>query len=55
MVKHPPASAGDTGLIPGMKRSPGKGNCNLIQYSEISWTEEPGGLLSIGSKESDTA
>ena len=55
MVKHPPASAGDTGLIPGMKRSPGKGNCNLIQYSEILWTEEPGGLLSIGSKESDTA
>ena len=55
MVKHPSASAGDTGLIPGMERSPGEGNCNLIQYSEISWTEEPGGLQSMGSKESDTA
>ena len=36
MVKIPPASAGhtrDTGLIPGLGRSPGVGNGNLLQYS----------------------
>ena len=25
-VKNPPANAGDAGLIPGLERSPGKGN-----------------------------
>ena len=36
MVKHPPASAGDSrdlSLIPGMGRSPGEGNGNPLQYS----------------------
>ena len=36
MVKNPPASAGDgreEGLIPGLRRSPGGGNGNLLQYS----------------------
>ena len=28
-------SAGDLGLIPGLGRSPGEGNCNPLQYS---WT-----------------
>ena len=32
-VKNPPASAGDAGLIPGLGRSPGKGNGNTLQYS----------------------
>ena len=35
MVKHPPASAGDTrdvGSIPGSGRSPGEGNGNPLQY-----------------------
>ena len=35
MVKNPPASAGDMrdrGLIPGLGRSPGKGNGNKLQY-----------------------
>ena len=31
--KNPPANAGDTGLIPGLRRSPGQGNGNLLQYS----------------------
>ena len=46
MVKNPPASAGDVGSIPGLGRSPGEGNGNLLQYFclEIPWTEEPGGL-----------
>ena len=55
VVKNPPASAGDardTGLIPGLGRSPGVGNGNLLQYScpENPWTEEPGGLQSLGSQ-----
>ena len=33
VVKNPPASAGDVGLIPGWGRSPGGGNGNPLQYS----------------------
>ena len=33
MVKNLPASAGDPGSIPGLGRSPGLGNGNLLQYS----------------------
>ena len=33
MVKNPPASAGDTGLIPGSGRSSGEGSGNPLQYS----------------------
>ena len=59
MVKTPPANAeaeGDVGLIPGLERSPGGGNGNPLQYScrIIPQTEEPGGLQSLGSEESDT-
>ena len=52
MVKNLPASAGDPGLIPGSKRSPGGGNGHPLQYScwEIPWTEEPGKLQSVGSQ-----
>ena len=55
VVKNPPASArdaGDTGLIPGSGRSPGEGIGNPLQYSflENLWTEEPGGLQSMGSQ-----
>ena len=32
MVKNLPANAGDMGSIPGSVRSPGEGNCNLLQY-----------------------
>ena len=32
VVKNLPASAGNTGLIPGLERSPGEGNSNLFQY-----------------------
>ena len=28
--KNPPANAGDLGLIPGLGRSPGEGNGNLL-------------------------
>ena len=45
-------NAGDLGLIPGLGRSPGEGNGNPLQYScwRIPWTEEPGGLQSMGSQ-----
>ena len=42
MVKNPPAKAGDTGLIPGLGRSPGKGNGNPLQYSCLENPMDPG-------------
>ena len=33
LVKNPPANAGDTGLIPGLGRSPGEGNGFPLPYS----------------------
>ena len=33
MVKNLPANARDVGSIPGLGRSPGKGNGNPLQYS----------------------
>ena len=55
MVKNPPANVGDlrdTHSIPGSGRSPGGGNGNhfSILAWRISWTEEPGGLQSMGSQ-----
>ena len=35
MVKNPPATAGDTGSIPGLGRSPGEGNDYPLQYSYL--------------------
>ena len=35
VVKNPPASAGDTGSIPGSGRSPGEGNGNPLQYFSL--------------------
>ena len=32
-LKHPPAKAGDVGLIPGSERFPGERNGNPLQYS----------------------
>ena len=50
MVKNLPASAGDIGSIPGLGRFLGEGNGYPLQYScwGIPWTEEPGGLQSMG-------
>ena len=44
--------AGDMSSIPGLRRSPGEGNGNPLQYSswEVPWTEKPGGLQSMGSQ-----
>ena len=35
VVRNPPASARDSGLIPGSERSPGEGNGNPLQYSSL--------------------
>ena len=55
-VKNPPANAGDTGLIPGVGRSPEKemATHSSILAWEIPRTEEPGGLQSMESPKSQT-
>ena len=48
--KESVCSVGDLGLIPASRRSPGEGNgnhCNILAW-RIPWTEEPGGLQSMG-------
>ena len=54
-VKNLPTKAGDRrdlGLILGLGRSPGEGNCNTLQYAwwRIPWTEELGRLQTMGSQ-----
>ena len=53
MVKNLPANAGGEGLIPGLGRVPGGGSVathsSMLAW-RIPWTEEPGGLQSIGSQ-----
>ena len=55
--KESTCNAGDLGSIPGLGRSPGGGHGNPLQFLawSIPWTEEPGGLQSMGSQKSDTA
>ena len=53
MVKNPPADARDkrdASLVPWLGRSPGGGHSNhsSILAWRIPWTEELGGLQSIG-------
>ena len=51
IVKNLSHNAEDLGLIPELGRSPGGGDGNPLQYSgESLWTEEPGGLQSMGSQ-----
>ena len=53
--KESACKAGDSGSIPGWGRFPGEGNSNPVFLpGEIPWKEEPGGLQSMGCKESDT-
>ena len=46
----------DMGLIPGSGRCLGEGNGNTpsIPVGEMPWTEDPGGLQSMGSQKSQT-
>ena len=55
MLKNPPANAGDardTGSSPGQEDSleEGMATHSSILAWRITWTEEPGGLQSIGSQ-----
>ena len=55
VLKNLPADAGDArdaGLTPGSGRSPGGRRDSPLQYLawEVPWTEEPGGLQSMGSQ-----
>ena len=55
--KESACSIGEFGSIPGSRRSPGDGNgyqFHILAW-KIPWTEEPGGLLSMGCKELDTS
>ena len=57
MVKNPPASAGDMGSIPGLGRSPGEENGNLLQYSCLGNPMDRGewrATQSMGSQKSET-
>ena len=53
LVKNPPAMQETHVRSLGQEDSPGEGNGNPLQYSclEILWTEEPGGLPSMGLQE----
>ena len=47
MVKNLPADAGDAGdmgSVPGLRRSPGGGNGNLLQYPCLGNSMEKGSL-----------
>ena len=54
-IKNPPANAGDiedTGLVPGQEDPLEKGmvtHSSILAY-RIPWTEQPGGLQSMGSQ-----
>ena len=56
VVRNSPANEGEAGSIPGSGRPPGGGMAthSSIPIWEIPWTEEPGGLQSMGSQVSDT-
>ena len=50
-ARNPPAGdTRDAGSIPGLGGSPGEGNGHPLQSPRlrIPWTEEPGGLMSMG-------
>ena len=50
VVKNLPASArvaGDTGLIPGLGRSPGEGNGNHLQYACLENSRDRGAWWAI--------
>ena len=47
MVKNQPATAGDTGSVPGLGRSLGVGNGNLLQYSCLENSMDRGAWWAI--------
>jgi len=47
VVKNPPATVGDVGLISGSARFPGIGNGNPLQYSFLGNSTDRGSWLAI--------
>ena len=47
MVKNLSANAGDAGLIPGSRRSPGEGNGKTLQYSFLEKPTDRGAWSAI--------
>ena len=47
-VKNLPANSGDVGSIPGLRRSPGEGNCNPLQYALLRDPMDRGAWQAIG-------
>ena len=55
MAQNLPANAGNLSLIPGWERFPGEvATLSSILAWETPWTEELGGLQSMGSQKSRT-
>ena len=56
MVKNLPTDAGDSGLTPGLGRSPAEGNGNPLQYSCLGKILDRGAwqVQSMGSQKSQT-
>ena len=57
MVKNPPANASDLSSIPGLRRCPGEGNGNPVQYSCLKNPKDRGAWWAAThgvSKEWDT-
>ena len=52
VVKNPPANAGDTGQEDPLEKE--MATHSSIFAREIPWTEEPGGLQSMGLQKSRT-
>ena len=52
VIKNPPANVGDPGSIPGLGRSPGRGNDRSIQYSCLGSNRQRS-LAAWGHKEWD--
>ena len=56
VLKNPPANTGDAGSVPSLGREDPLGKEMATHSSmfawEIPWTEEPGGLQSMGSQKS---
>ena len=47
VVKNPPASAGDAGSVPGLRRSVGVGNGNPLQYLWLENSMERGAWRAV--------
>ena len=50
VVKNPLANTGDSGLIPALRKSPGEGHGNPLQYSCLGNPMDRGAWWAMGSQ-----